>query len=161
MIGVAETVLIAAMVDMVVVVVDTRRLHPERLQDCLLRLDNAGANVIGIVLNRTRRRRRGAYNYGYYGHEDAKLVPPAPAPAPGEAPVVVARNRWVGGSPSADKPVQVVPPVQSVGGPGRQGRSGRAGAARPPVFRSPGAGRPDDASDNARQAESRRRQPEW
>jgi hypothetical protein len=103
MIGVAETVLIAAMVDMVVVVVDTRRLHPDRLQQCLLRLDGAGANVIGVVLNRTRRRRRaGTYQYGYYGgKEDSQLVPPVPAPVPGEAPVVVARNRWVG----ADKPV--------------------------------------------------------
>jgi capsular exopolysaccharide synthesis family protein len=154
MIGVAETVLIAAMVDMVVVVVDTRRLHPERLQQCLLRLDGAGANVVGIVLNRTRRRRRGGgYNYGYYGGEDSKLVPPAPAPAPGEAPVVVARNRWVG----ADKPVQAVPPVQSVGRSARQGAS-----PRPPVFRSPTGGRPDDSgSESGRKAEPRRRQPEW
>lgn len=160
MIGVAETVLIAAMVDMVVVVVDTRRLHPDRLQQCLLRLDGAGANVIGVVLNRTRRRRRaGSYQYGYYGKEDSQLVPavPAPAPIPGEPPPsAVARSRWLSAPPAADRPVQPV---------GRHsGR--RGGAARPPVFRSPSAGTgPDDpggrGTNGAAENEPRRRQPEW
>jgi capsular exopolysaccharide synthesis family protein len=60
LIGVAETVLIAAMVDLIIVVVDARRFNPERLQQCLLRLDTTSANV-AIVLNRVRfsRRRRG------------------------------------------------------------------------------------------------------
>jgi capsular exopolysaccharide synthesis family protein len=148
MIGVAETVLIAAMVDMVVVVVDTRRLHPERLQQCLLRLDGAGANVIGVVLNRTRRHRRaGSYQYGYYGNKDSSLVPPAPTPAPGEPPSAVARARWA--SPPTERPA---PPS------GRHGGR-RGGSAQPPVFRSPtnGAGK-DDASDSGvAQGEPRRR----
>ncbi len=158
MIGVAETVLIAAMVDMVVVVVDTRRLHPDRLQQCLLRLDGAGANVIGVVLNRTRRRRRtGSYQYGYYGKEDSQLVPQAPVPAPGEpTPSAVARSRWLSAPPTAERPVK--PPV------GRHsGR--RAGATRPPVFRSPTAGDgPEDPAGGANgvaENEPRRRQPEW
>jgi succinoglycan biosynthesis transport protein ExoP len=140
MIGVAETVLIAAMVDMVVVVVDTRRLHPERLQQCLLRLEGAGANVVGIVLNKTRRRRRSnGYTYGYYGHEDSQLVPPTPAP--GEPPSAVARARWLGAPQPAEPPVQPL---------GRQ--SGRRGKnSSPPVFKSRAAGgRPEKNVDDAR-----------
>jgi capsular exopolysaccharide synthesis family protein len=153
MIGVAETVLIAAMVDMVVVVVDTRRLHPERLQQCLLRLDGAGANVVGVVLNKTRRRRRsGSYQYGYYGREDSQLVPPVPTPGPGEqAPRAVARARWLGAQPPPpERPVQPV---------GRHG--GRGGnAAQPPVFRSPTAGNGSEEGGSggaATEAENRRR----
>jgi hypothetical protein len=130
MIGVAETVLVAALVDMVVVVVDTRRLHPERLQQCLLRLEGAGANVIGVVLNRTRRRRRaGSYEYGYYSREE-QLIPVAPpAPAPGEAPAAAARARWLGAPPAAP----VDRPPQPAGR--RLGRHG--GSSRQQVFRSP------------------------
>ena len=164
MIGVAETVLIAAMVDMVVVVVDTRRLHPDRLQQCLLRLDGAGANVVGVVLNRTRRRRRsGSYQYGSYGREDSQLVPPAPVPAPTPAPgepasTVVARSRWLGAAPPADRPVEPV---------GRH-TARRGGSARPPVFRSPSAGTDPDVGGTGEgtgagiaEAEARRRHPEW
>ncbi len=157
MIGVAETVLIAAMVDMVVVVVDTRRLHPERLQQCLLRLDGAGANVVGVVLNRTRRRRRsGGYQYGYYGREDSQLVPPVPTPTAGEPPSAVARARWLGAPPPpAEREVRPV---------GRQaGR--RGGAPRPPVFRTPTpGGDPDAGASGAGEvagAEARRRKPGW
>jgi len=76
LIGVAETVLIATMVDLVIVVVDARRFNPERLQQCLLRLDGANANV-AIVLNRVRfnrRRRDGTYGYGHFRRADS---PPA------------------------------------------------------------------------------------
>lgn len=152
MIGVAETVLIAAMVDMVVVVVDTRRLHPERLQQCLLRLEGAGANVIGIVLNKTRRRRRSnGYQYGYYGHEDSQLVPPAPVATAGDAPSAVARARWLG-APPADEPVAPVRP---------NGRGGRHGSSsgRPPAFRSRGAGKAPGGAETA-EAAPRRGQPE-
>jgi capsular exopolysaccharide synthesis family protein len=151
MIGVAETVLIAAMVDMVVVVVDTRRLHPERLQQCLLRLDGAGANVVGVVLNRTRRRRRSnGYQYGYYGNEDSKLVPPVSAPAPGEPRSAVARARWLGAPPAAVQPVQ---PVNRT--TGRRGRS----SPPPPVFRPGGAGAQEDSAsgNGVPQVEPRRR----
>ncbi|HVC71032.1 MAG TPA: hypothetical protein VNC61_12325 [Acidimicrobiales bacterium] len=154
MIGVAETVLIAAMVDMVVVVVDTRRLHPERLQQCLLRLEGAGANVVGIVLNKTRRRRRSTgYQYGYYGHEDSQLVPPAPVTTAGEAPSAVARARWLGAPPTAEP----VPPARPNGRGSRHGSS----SGRPPALRSRG-GAPAAGSGAAEaEAEQRRRQPEW
>jgi len=148
MIGVAETVLIAAMVDMVVVVVDTRRLHPERLQQCLLRLDGAGANVVGVVLNRTRRHRRaGSYQYGYYGKEDSHLVPPAPTPAPGEPSSAVARARWLGAQPP-EAPPNGIP-------------SGRRAQPTPPTaLRSSKGGKAKDdgrAGNGVAQAESRRR----
>ncbi len=81
LIGVAETVLIATMVDLVIVVVDARRFNPERLQQCLLRLDTANTNV-AIVLNRVRfnrKRRDGTYGYGHFRRAEAP--PPAVAPA--------------------------------------------------------------------------------
>jgi len=85
LVGVAETVLIAAMVDLVIVVVDARRFNPERLQQCLLRLEGANANV-SIVLNRVRfnrQRRDGAYGYGHFRRSE---TPPS-APAANGAPV--------------------------------------------------------------------------
>jgi capsular exopolysaccharide synthesis family protein len=79
LIAVAETVLLAAMVDLVIVVVDARRFNPERLQQCLLRLDTTSVNV-GVVLNRVRfnrQRRDGAYGYGHFRRPDA-TAPSAP-----------------------------------------------------------------------------------
>jgi len=86
LIGVAETVLVATMVDLVIVVVDARRFNPERLQQCLLRLDTANTNV-AIVLNRVRfnrRRRDGTYGYGHFRRADAppSVAPVVPAHAP-------------------------------------------------------------------------------
>ena len=81
LIGVAETVLIATMVDLVIVVVDARRFNPERLQQCLLRLDTANTNV-AIVLNRVRfnrKRRDGTYGYGHFRRADAPPAAVAPA----------------------------------------------------------------------------------
>jgi capsular exopolysaccharide synthesis family protein len=86
LIGVAETVLIATMVDLVIVVVDARRFNPERLQQCLLRLDTANTNV-AIVLNRVRfnrKRRDGTYGYGHFRRADPPppvAVPPVSAPS--------------------------------------------------------------------------------
>jgi capsular exopolysaccharide synthesis family protein len=86
LIGVAETVLIATMVDLVIVVVDARRFNPERLQQCLLRLDTANTNV-AIVLNRVRfnrKRRDGTYGYGHFRRAEAP--PPAVAPVASSNP---------------------------------------------------------------------------
>jgi Mrp family chromosome partitioning ATPase len=97
LIGVAETVLIATMVDLVIVVVDARRFNPERLQQCLLRLDTANTNV-AIVLNRVRfnrKRRDGTYGYGHFRRADA---PPQVAPAPVATPSVAPPRSGRGGS---------------------------------------------------------------
>ena len=94
LIGVAETVLIAAMVDLIIVVVDARRFNPERLQQCLLRLDSTNANV-AVVLNRVRfnrGRRDRTYGYGHFRHSahspsaaPAKMPPTiTPRPQPGK-----------------------------------------------------------------------------
>lgn len=54
LIGVAETLLVAAMVDVVVLVVDARHFDPTHVQQYKTRLEEAGATVIGVVLNRVR-----------------------------------------------------------------------------------------------------------
>jgi capsular exopolysaccharide synthesis family protein len=112
LVSVAETVLIAAMVDLVIVVVDARRFNPERLQQCLLRLDSANANV-AIVLNRVRfnrQRRDGAYGYGHFRRSEI-----APASGSG-ATVTTARTRTHGRGASE----------RSATGPGERSAAGPA-----------------------------------
>ena len=69
--GAAETILVTAMADAVIVVVDARRFDPERLRNGLAQLDQVGANVIGVVLNRARfgRQRRQSYVYAHSSPE--------------------------------------------------------------------------------------------
>jgi capsular exopolysaccharide synthesis family protein len=126
LVGVAETVLIAAMVDLVIVVVDARRFNPERLQQCLLRLDSANSNV-AIVLNRVRfnrQRRDGAYGYGHFRKADS---PPPPA---NPSNVTPARPHSNGRPAPVDRPAaaraapQALPPPPEV-----PGAAGVAGAA--------------------------------
>jgi len=64
--SVAETRILVADADAVVLVVDARRFDPERLEHSLVQLRSSGANVAGIVLNRVRRHRVDE-DYGYYG----------------------------------------------------------------------------------------------
>ena len=62
---VAETVLLAAMTKSVILVVDASQRDPEDIGRALAEIRQAGADVLGIVLNRSRRRppRRGAEYY--------------------------------------------------------------------------------------------------
>jgi polysaccharide biosynthesis transport protein len=55
--GVAETMILATSADAVVLVVDARKFNMENLEHGLAQLRTAGANVVGIVLNRARRRK--------------------------------------------------------------------------------------------------------
>lgn len=64
--GIAETTILVARADAVIVVVDSRRFDPERLEQGVAQLRVSGANVVGIVLNRVRRRKTAA-QYSYYG----------------------------------------------------------------------------------------------
>lgn len=64
--GVAETKILVAKADAVVLVVDARRFDPERLEHGLAQLRTTGTEIVGIVLNRVRRRRSDD-SYGYYG----------------------------------------------------------------------------------------------
>src|ERR1700722_7373856 len=82
MIGAAETVLIAAMADVIIVVVDTRRFNLEQLQQCILRLQGASNAVVGVVLNRVRfgrKRRNEVYHYAA-GSADTSALGPPPGP---------------------------------------------------------------------------------
>ncbi len=62
--GVAETTILVAKADAVVLVVDARKFNFESLEHGLAEMQAAGANVVGIVLNRVRRRKGGSV-YGY------------------------------------------------------------------------------------------------
>ena len=62
--GVAETTILVAKADAVVLVVDARKFNFESLEHGLAEIRAAGANVVGIVLNRVRRR-KGTPVYGY------------------------------------------------------------------------------------------------
>jgi polysaccharide biosynthesis transport protein len=55
--GTAETTILVAKADAVVLVVDARKFNMELLEQGLAQLHSAGANVVGIVLNRVRRRK--------------------------------------------------------------------------------------------------------
>ena len=71
--GAAETILVTAMADAVIVVVDARRFDPERLRNGLAQLDQGGANVIGVVLNRARFGRQRRQSYVNYAHASRKV----------------------------------------------------------------------------------------
>jgi len=80
LIGAAETVLIAALVDVVIVVADTRRFNSERLQQCILRLEGSGTSEVGVVLNRVRfgrKRRKQVYQYAISSDLKETGQPPA------------------------------------------------------------------------------------
>lgn len=62
--GIAETTILVAKADAVVLVVDARRFNYEHLEQGLAQMRASGANVVGIVLNRVRRRKApAAYQY--------------------------------------------------------------------------------------------------
>jgi len=54
-VGIAETTILVANADAVVLVVDARKFNFENLDQALAQLRAAGANVVGVVLNRARR----------------------------------------------------------------------------------------------------------
>jgi capsular exopolysaccharide synthesis family protein len=64
MIGVAETTILVTKADAVILVVDARKFSFESLEHGLAQIRASGANVVGIVLNRVRRRKTGQI-YGY------------------------------------------------------------------------------------------------
>ena len=64
MVGVAETTILVAKADAVILVVDARKFSFESLEHGVAQIRASGANVVGIVLNRVRRRKSGQI-YGY------------------------------------------------------------------------------------------------
>jgi len=64
--GVAETLLVASIVDVVVFIVDARHFDPELVQQHQARLQEAGATMIGVVFNRVRTgAKKWNRSYGY------------------------------------------------------------------------------------------------
>jgi polysaccharide biosynthesis transport protein len=80
----AETSIMTSIVDDVIVVVDARDLRREALQDTRDQLERAGANLLGIVINRTEvaddRTLKSAYGRPYR----TAMEPRAPIPEPVE-----------------------------------------------------------------------------
>lgn len=62
----AEAGLIAAMTKHVILVVNARRNHPEDIEHSLAQLHQAGAEVLGVVVNRARARRHRQTSQRYY-----------------------------------------------------------------------------------------------
>ena len=78
LLGVAETILIAAQVDLVLIVVDAHRFDADQLEEALLRLRAAGIVQVGVIVNRVRsgkRRKRNLYGYGYDKWAEPDLEP--------------------------------------------------------------------------------------
>ena len=68
---VTDTLLVGRIVDGVIIVIDSGNVKVEAARDVKQRLLRAGANILGVVLNKVRSEHHG-YGYGYYyyyGHE--------------------------------------------------------------------------------------------
>ena len=70
---VTDALILSRIVDSVIIVIDSGNVKVEAARDVKARLVNAGANVLGVVLNKVRSEHHG-YGYGYYyyyGHKSA------------------------------------------------------------------------------------------
>ena len=84
----AETSIVAAVADYVIVVIDARDLRRDMLEDTREQLDRAGANILGVVLNRTEvaedRMLKSAYGRPYRSSRSLRAPGPEPEPGPVE-----------------------------------------------------------------------------
>ena len=62
---VADALILGAMVDGVVMVIDSGEVKVDMARDVKKQLQHAGANILGVVLNKVRSEHHG-YGYGYY-----------------------------------------------------------------------------------------------
>jgi succinoglycan biosynthesis transport protein ExoP len=76
-----ETTMIASQADAVILVVDARKTEPQDVRNAIRELELSGANLLGVVLNRTRlsKRQRGAY---YQAVRSPKRASTVPGPTP-------------------------------------------------------------------------------
>ena len=79
--GIAETAILAAKADAVLVVVNARNVKFERLMQGIAQLRGPGANVVGIVLNRVRRPKV-LSSYGYSRPASESTPPESPISKP-------------------------------------------------------------------------------
>ena len=71
---VTDSLVLGSMVDGLILVIDSGAIKVEMARDVKNQLVNAGANILGVVLNKVRSEHHG-YGYGYYyyyGHEGEK-----------------------------------------------------------------------------------------
>lgn len=70
--AVADAAVIGNMVDGVLMVVASGSMTPNEAMDAKKRLQQAGVNILGVILNKMPQQRRYGY-YQYYYHDDDKL----------------------------------------------------------------------------------------
>ena len=68
---VADALILGAMVDGVVLVIDSGEVKVDLARDVKNQLQHAGANILGVVLNKVRSEHHG-YGYGYYYYYGSK-----------------------------------------------------------------------------------------
>ena len=71
---VTDSLVLGSMVDGLILVIDSGEIKVEMARDVKNQLVHAGANILGVVLNKVRSEHHG-YGYGYYyyyGHEGEK-----------------------------------------------------------------------------------------
>ena len=71
---VTDSLVLGSMVDGLILVIDSGEIKVEMARDVKNQLVHAGANILGVVLNKVRSEHHG-YGYGYYyyyGHEGAR-----------------------------------------------------------------------------------------
>lgn len=68
---VADALVLGAMVDGVVLVIDSGEVKVDLARDVKKQLQHAGANILGVVLNKVRSEHHG-YGYGYYYYYGSK-----------------------------------------------------------------------------------------
>lgn len=68
---VADALVLGAMVDGVVLVIDSGEVKVDLARDVKKQLQQAGANILGVVLNKVRSEHHG-YGYGYYYYYGSK-----------------------------------------------------------------------------------------
>lgn len=70
---VADALVLGAMVDGVVLVIDSGEVKVDLARDVKKQLQHAGANILGVVLNKVRSEHHGyGYGYGYYYYYGSK-----------------------------------------------------------------------------------------
>lgn len=70
---VADALVLGAVVDGVVLVIDSGEVKVDMARDVKKQLQNAGANILGVVLNKVRSEHHGyGYGYGYYYYYGSK-----------------------------------------------------------------------------------------
>jgi Mrp family chromosome partitioning ATPase len=78
---VADSTVLAAKVDGVLLVIQPGKTHAEAAKTMLAQLNRAGAHVVGVVLNRVSRKTSNYYGYYRYENDPVYSVETTPADA--------------------------------------------------------------------------------